>query len=49
MDARPIDLTWNTVRDKSAKMSARVSYFAVYIYMRSCEIIDYWFPVPKVA
>lgn len=41
------DLTWKAVNDKSVKMSLRLTYFAFYVYIRSCDIIDYWFPVTK--
>lgn len=45
METLPPDPAWKVVRDKSVKMSTRITYFAVYAYLRSCEIIDYWFPV----
>jgi len=44
----PSDLTqkaYLAIWDKSVKTSTRVSVAMFYVYLRTCEIIDYWFPV----
>ena len=37
--------TATMVRDSETKMSTRVMYFMYYMTIRTCEIIDWWFPV----
>jgi len=32
------------VRDSETKTSTRVMYFLYYMAIRTCEIIDWWFP-----
>ena len=39
------DLALKVVRDPEIKMSQRVLSFGLYTFLRSCEVIDYWFPV----
>ncbi len=31
--------------DKSAKTSARICVAVFYVFLRTCEVIDWWFPV----
>ena len=39
------DTSWQVVRSSDIKMSLRIQCLALYLYMRFCDIIDYWFPV----
>lgn len=39
------DTSWQVVRSSDIKTSLRIQCLALYMYMRFCEIVDYWFPV----
>lgn len=42
------ELSYTMVHDKSTKTSDRVVALAMYIFLRTCDIIDYWFPITPV-
>ena len=39
------DISWRVVRSRNVKTSLRIQSLALYLYMRFCDIVDYWFPV----
>lgn len=41
------DLSLHIAKDDSFQMSRRLMSLVLYSFIRTCEIIDYWFPVKK--
>jgi len=42
-------ISYKCIFDKPSKMSGRVASAILYVVIRAGEIIDWWFPVPKLA
>jgi hypothetical protein len=37
--------TYLAIWDKSAKTSTRICLTVFYVFLRTCDVIDWWFPV----
>jgi hypothetical protein len=41
------EMSHDVMRNKEYKTSDRLIAIVVYLFLRTCEVIDYWFPIKK--
>lgn len=41
------EASYDLMRNKEYKTSDRIIARIVYLFLRACDIIDYWFPIKK--